>query len=201
MASYSYKLKENSDLCHFCLSSEKEYGVQSIILRHNKKTHHALLKNRSHRLVFMHVASPGKAFEVFEHEKYKIVIVADAYFKLLQFFHSDWPLVLKRVESDYLDMKTDVEWIGLKPSISFRGPADIIYRLPLDETSEFRLDLVVTRREDTGKTQISLVYTDATLGYLNLPPEPMMRLAEDHASLLSLCGYKETLCIKTSSQL
>ena len=111
MTSYSYKLKENTDLCHYFLASEKEYGVQCIILREKNKPNDitqkhlnvvkCLFENRiSHSpkdVAFIQVAPPAKAFEKFDAEKYKIIIVADAYFKLLQFFNSDWPLVRKRL--------------------------------------------------------------------------------------------------------
>lgn len=214
MASYSYKVKDNADLCHYVHSSEKDYGVQCVILREATQIkdyspqHYAgiksLFENRpqgsSKEVVFLHVASPGKVFEKFDQEKYKLVMTAKAYFRLLDFFKSEWQLVVKRIESDYQDIKAKKEWIQINPSVSFRGSADIIFKLPLDSTNTFALDMVVTKRFDTGKTNIMLTYTDETLGSVHLPPFPMVHLAQDMAYLTSLFNYKDEVITKRSRQ-
>jgi hypothetical protein len=202
MASYSYKLKEYSDLCHFIPPSEKEHGIQCVFLRNPNSVkdysplHYtavkSLFENRSQlikEVAFLHITTPGKAFEKFDQEKYKLVIAAKA-----------WPLVQKRMESDYQDMKEKQEWIALSPSISFRGPADIIYKSTLDSTNTFALELVVTKRIDTGKTNITLAYTDETLGSVSLPPAPMMHLAKENAFFSSVWDYKEAVITKRSRQ-
>lgn len=204
MAGFSYKLKENTDLCHFCLPTEKEYGVQCIIIRENNDCRDmtlqhlpvvkTLLESRPlsvpKDLAFIHIALPNSNFNSFDNEKYKIIIPASAYFKLLDFFQTDWPFVQNRLESDFQDVKSSQEWIAIDATcISFRGPADIMYRMPLDMTNSFALDLVAIKRMDTGKCMLSLVYSDSTLGCLSLPPQPMLQLAKRSAYLKSL--YEE----------
>ena len=212
MASYSYKVKETTDLCHYILASEKDFGVQCIILRDANtckecsphyyslfKTHFETAIKQS-GAAFLQVSSPGKAFEKFDHEKYKLVLPARAYFKILEFFNSEWPLVQKRCESDYQDMKEKKEWISLTPSISFRGPADAIYKQTLDVTNSASLDLTVIKRCDTGKTNITVAYSEGKLGTIHLPPGPMVELAQECAYISSLYDYKEAIITKRSRQ-
>jgi hypothetical protein len=211
MASYSYKLKDSSDLRHFIMSSEKEYGVQCVILRdcRDHTAQHSnmvklLLDSRPQSsnkdVAFLQVCSPGKAFELFDHEKYKLILATKAYFKLLEFFQTEWPLVFKRIELDYQALKAKKDWISLNPSISFRGPADIVYRSPLDTTNTFVLDLVITKRIDNGKTNITLMYTDENMGSLHLPPQAMVQLAQSYPALTSLYDYKDQASTKRSRQ-
>lgn len=210
--SYSYKLRENSDLCQYQLASEKEFGVQCCLFRDSKSckefSSHYYNLYRTHyetgltTAAFITVAPPNKAFEKFDQEKYKIVIPARAYFKLLDFFLTEWPLVVKRCECDYNDMMERREWITLTPSISFRGPADVIYRQTIDATTAVNLDLVVTKRGDsTGKITVSLVYTEEKLGSINLPPFPMLQMAQEIGYLNDLYEYKETIIPKRSRQM
>lgn len=214
MASYSYKLKENTDLCHYVHASEKDYGIQCVIVRdYNLVKEHtiqhysaikSLFENRPQGslkdIAFLHVASPGKAFDKFDAEKYKLVMTSKAYFNLLDFFHSEWSLVMKRMESDYQDIKTKKEWITLCPTMSFRGAADVVYEMPLDVTNTFALHLSVIKRVDTGKTNITLAYTDDSLGSTHLPPGPMVHLAQDANYIAKLFDYKEPLATKRSRQ-
>jgi hypothetical protein len=214
MASYSYKIKENADLCQYIHSSEKDYGVQCVIMReaNNIKEyspHHyagikTLFESRPQdsvkEVAFLHVAPPAKAFEKFDQEKYKLVLTAKAYLKVLEFFQSEWSLLFKRMESDIQNIKAKKEWITLNPNISFRGAADIIFMTPLDTTNTYALNLVVTKRIETGKTNITLSYTDETLGSLHLPPAAMDYLAQDTAYLTKLLDYKEPVATKRSRQ-
>ena len=204
MASYTFKLKENTDLCHFNLSSEKDFGVQCVILRdcnsqQDYTSQHAnvvkaLFEGRAKTLkdvAFLHVASPGKAFEKFDQEKYKLVLTGNAYLKLLEFFQSDWSLLQRRLDLDFQSIKTKKDWILMISSFKFKGPADIVYRLPLDTSNTLCLELVVTKRGDNGKTNICLVYTDETLGILHLPPPTMVNLAKDLEFVKSHYDYKD----------
>jgi hypothetical protein len=203
MSSYSYKLKEKSDLCHYVMSSEKDYGVQAVILRENSphNVSKVITEGKSCKdVVYLHVASPGKAFECFEQEKHKLIIAPKAYFQLLQFFHSDWPLVFKRLEVDYQSLKARTDWIALDPAISFRGPADIVYKCTLESATTFALHLVITKRIDNGKTNISLAYTDESMGSMHVPPGPMAHLAQTGDYLRSLYDYKEPVATKRSRQ-
>lgn len=211
MASYSYKLKDNSDLCHYKLASEKEFGVQCCLIRdaNNCKdysTHHytlyqSMYESKQPGAAFLQVSTPGKAFDKFDQEKHKIVIPVKAYFKLLEFFISDWSLVLRRCESDYNDMKQGNGWISLTPSISFRGTADVIYKSILDSTNVADLELIITKRGDTlGKMNIMLAYTDEKLGSIHLPPAPFSRLAQELSHLVDLYEYKEIIATKKSRQ-
>jgi hypothetical protein len=207
MGSFTYKLKENTDLCHFCLPSEKEFGIQSIILREQSNlrdittVHYnlgrSIYENRlgfePKDLALIQVTTPNKAFEGFDNEKYKIIIAAHAYFKLLEFYDKDWIMVQKRLISDFEDIKSNNEWISLNHSISFRGSADIYYRQTLDVAKTFELNLLASINIDTGKTRVSLAYTNATMGSLTLPEAPMIRLAKDSTYLRSLYDYKEEL--------
>jgi len=209
-----YKRQEDTDLCHFVHASEKDYGVQCVIVRdfglvkeytiQNYPCVKSVYENRPQGslkdVAFMHVASPGKAFERFDQEKYKIVMTSKAYFNLLNFFHSEWSLVVKRIESDYQDIKSKKEWITLCPTMSFRGMADIVYKLPLDDTNSLALNLVVTKRVDNGKTNIALTYTDETLGSIHLPPGPMVHLAQDKEYIVKVFDYKEPVVTKRSRQ-
>ena len=213
---FNYKLKDSSDLCHYILSSENDHGVQCIFLRENnspiditqKYTHlpALLFENRlgfqgKRDVVFLTVSPPAKGFDLFDHERKKIVVTAEAYFKILQFFQSDWPLVKMRLDSDYEDIKTCREWITLTPNISFRGPADIVFQMTIDETCVFTLNLVVTRSYDSGQTNIQLIYTDDNLGSIHLPSAAMCELAKELAFVKSLYyDYKNMLVLKQSRQ-
>lgn len=209
MASYSYKLRENTALCHYKLASEKEFGVQCCIFKDSNSCkefssqYYLLYKtnfeNKQLGAAFLQVSPPGKGFEKFDQEKYKIVISVKAYFKVLEFFVSEWFLVLKRSESDYNDLMNCKEWLSLTPSISFRGPADVIYKSIIDSTSTTDLDLVVTKRGDkSGKMNISLVYTDEKLGSIHLPPNTMIKLAQELSHLIAIYEYKEVVSTKKS---
>jgi hypothetical protein len=204
MATYTYKIKEGCDLRHSTLASEKEYGVQCVILRnvqeHSSPIVKALCDNRVKDVAFLHVAIPGKTFDVFEHEKYKLALTPKAYIKLLEFFVSDYELVLKRMESDYHAIKTKKAWMTLKTDVSIRDPVEIVFTLPLDVTNAFALELKITKRIDVNKTNILLAYTDEEMGFIHLPPQPMMLLAESYNYLSSLYNYKEPVAPKRSRQ-
>lgn len=204
MATYTYKVREGCDLRHSIPSAEKEYGVQCIIVRDVNDNASELLKtlceNRCKDVAFLHVAIPGKSFDSFDHEKYKLVLTPKAYFKLLEFFVTDYNLVMKRMDSDYLAIKGKKVWLTLQTETSIRGPADIVFTLPLDVTNTFALELIITRRVDINKTNILLAYTDDAMGLVNLPPQPMMTLAQSHAYIQSLYNYKEGSAAKKSRQ-
>lgn len=204
MASYTYKIKEGCDLRHSVLASEKDYGVQCILIKdnneHSSPVAKILCENRCKDVAFLQVAIPGKSFEPFDYEKYKLVLKPKAYFKLLEFFLTDYDLVMKRMESDYQAMKHKKAWMTLQADTAIRGPADIVFTLPLDETNTFALELILTRKVDINKTNILLAYTDETMGFINLPPQPLITLAQSYVYLSSLYNYKEPPSAKKSRQ-
>ena len=210
---YSYKPKEQVDLCHFNLASEKDYGVQCVILREAQDikeytAHHStivksLYEGRPYKLkdvAFLQVASPGKAFGHFDQEKYKIALVPRAYFKVLEFFQTEWPLVSKHIEADHQGVKSKREWISAFPSITFRGRADVQFEVIVDTTDHLKLSIKVTKNPDIGKSNISLVYSYETLGSIHLPPLAMVKMANDLAQLSTLYNYKEEVPAKKSRQ-
>lgn len=212
MASYAIQPIENSDYCHYLLSSEKEHGVQCVIFRDGSKAkdyagHYyssikTLCENRPLRdICFLHVTVPGKAFETFEKEKYKIVLLAKAYFKLLEFFQTEWLPLQNRMESDYQNIKSRKDWIKLTSFLSFQGEANIVYKLPLDVlTNSTTLDLIITKRGENGKTNISLIYSDESMGSLHLPLQPMLQFAQHLNYVSTVFSYKEPVSIKRSRQ-
>lgn len=201
-SSLTYKLREKTDLAHKIDAAEKEFGVLCTIIRNtNECKEFSPLFNvfktiyesqLSDGAAFLQVCPPARPFEKFDQEKYKIVIPIQAYFRLLDFFVHEWSLVLKRVEADYNDMKERKRWFVLTPSFSFRGYADVIYRLQLDSTNVADLDIVVTKHGDNaGKRNIRIVYTDERLGSISLPINPMLTLAKELPQLMDLYEYKE----------
>ena len=197
----TYKLKEKADLAHKIDAAEKEFGVLCTIIRNASEckefsTQFNVFKTvyesqLSDGAAFLQVCPPARPFERFDQEKYKIVIPIQAYFRLLDFFVHDWSLVLKRLEADYTDMKERKRWFVLTPSFSFRGMADIVYRLQLDSTNVADLDVVVTKHGDSsGKRNIRLVYTDERLGSISLPINPMITLSREYSQLMDLYEYK-----------
>lgn len=210
MATYNLKVREHSDLCHFTLATEKEYGVQCIFLKdpNQQREYTALhksvvkaLQEASKDIVFVQVTGPGKAFEKFDLEKHKIIITSKAYVSLLEFFQKEWPLLQTRIETDYHDMKNKNEWKSYGPTLSFRGGADIVFKYPLDTTASYSLEFVVVKKFDSGKTNISLQYVHEQMGSCHLPPVSMMKLAQDYALLTGLCDYKEPSPSKRNRQL
>lgn len=218
MASFSYKPKELTDLCHFVSSSATDYGVQCTILREFNTVkeytsqHFNIIKTLyegrpaaasqqcNKDVAFLHVSQPGKTFEKFDQEKYKLALVPKAYFKVLEFFQSEWPMVYNRIESDFLNIRGRKEWYNVTPSISFRGPADVQFTLIVDSTDHIELALKVTKSHDLGKTNISLCYTDDTMGSIHLPPLTMVKMAQERAALSTLYYYKEPPSSKKSRQ-
>lgn len=213
MASYSYNLSDNNNVCHYILPNEKDYGVQSIIIR-NCISVAECFKIHAHivdqlffdrpsepkDVVYMQVTGPGKAFDSYDKEKHKLPITLKAYIQLLNFFYTDYHLVLKRIDADYHVMKAGKEWLSLFPTVTFQGPADIIYKCPLDSCKTFGLDLTVTRRVDIGKTSVTLKYTKEDMGMIYIQPPAMLYLAQDRDFIASLLNYKGGSTPKRSRQ-
>lgn len=213
MATYIIQPKENSDYCHFVMASEKEHGLQCYIFRDSTKAkdfagqQYSVVKtlwdNKPIKdICFLQVSPPGKPFELFDKEKYKIVLPAKAYFKLLDFFQTEWPSLQKRIESDFQNIKSRKDWIPLCSFLSFQGEASfILYKLPLDVTPNATgLELVILKRGDSGKTNISLNYTDESLGSMHLPLQQMLQFAQHLHYVSSLFNYKEPAPVKRSRQ-
>lgn len=214
MASFSFQLRDTNDLCHFILASEKDYGAQCLFLSETSSTKdytvhfvkilRQLNDGRAQPIkdvAFLHVVPPGQSFNSYDNEKCKLALTTKAYFRMMDFFKSELPLVIKRMDADCLAMKQKNDWIKIFPDISFRGIADCVYKLPLDTTNTFVLDLVVFRRGDSGKTNISLNYSDEKLGSVNLPPATMTNLANGVNNLTHLYNYKEPSPPKKTRQL
>lgn len=208
---FAYKSRESCDVCQFVKSSEKEYGVQCIIIdeannpKQYSSQHSNVIKTitsgKPYKCVaFLQVSSPGKAFDMFDNEKYKIVILASAYFRLLEFFHSEFTDTMARMDEESIIIKNKKEWILAEPGLSFRGLADIIATLPLDSGPTYSLELVITRRLDINKTNIVLAYSDETMGIVNLPYLAMVQMARQHLAVVSLNNYKDIVPAKKPRQ-
>jgi hypothetical protein len=211
MTTYEYKPKENCDLCHFVASSEKEYGVQCVILKsmEHVKQYTAqqtdviktLCDGRGIKdLAFLHIAPPGKSFESFDYEKNKLMLVPKAYLKLLEFFNNDCPGLMKKMEADHQSLKSKIGWHPVKADTTIRGPADIVYTSILDVTHAFVLKLTVLKRIDTGKTSMTLAYSDEAMGSVHLPPQPFSVLCHNWAFVSGLYNYKDPVPSKKSRQ-
>lgn len=155
-------------------------------------------------MVYLQVSPPGKAFEPYEKEKHKLAITLSAYIELLKFFKSDFRLLDNRMESDYKRMNNLKECLPLKQNFSFRGKADIEYKQCLDQSNNFNLDLVITKSGDQGRKNISLQYTDKSMGRLTLPPTVMEEMGKDLPHLLNFLEegfeYKEPPSLKRQRQ-
>ena len=153
-------------------------------------------------VAYLKVSSMGKAFESYDREKNRLVMILPAYFELLRFFKTEYRMVLNRMESDYRSMMEGTDWFSLCPTISFRGPADTVFSTVLDSSNGFDLKLTMTNRLEMGKKNIVLHYTDESMGRLSLPGEVMEVLAKDMTFLEGLSNgeYKESSVAKKSRQ-
>ena len=140
----------------------------------------------------------GKAFESYDREKNRLVMILPAYFELLRFFKTEYRMVLNRMESDYRSMMEGTDWFSLCPTISFRGPADTVFSTVLDSSNGFDLKLTMTNRLEMGKKNIVLHYTDESMGHMSLPGAVMEVLAKDMTFLKGLSNgeYKESSVAK-----
>lgn len=209
---YAYTLTELNDVCHFVLPNEQEYGMKNTILRNapielpepfKSSTHlvnKLFIENEPRDVVFMQVTCPGKAFEAFDKEKYKLAITLRAYIELLNFFATDYPLVLKRIEGDTHCMLSGRQWLTMSPSITFRGPADICFKKTLEKTIHQDLDIYVERRQEVGKRCVTLRYTNPDLGILYVHPSVLMQLAQERGMITNLLAYKGIPTPKRSRQ-
>lgn len=208
---YSYTLSETNGVCHFLLSNEKEYGMQSTIFRNvqtlpEQYTVHAPLLDQlfydkeARDVVFLQVASPGKAFETYDKEKYKLPITLKAYKELLYFFSIEYPMVVSRFDGDQHIMMAGKQWLSISPTISFCGPADITYRKVLDKNVSFDLELILVRRVELNRTSVILKYTKDDMGMLYIHPPALQSLAKDRSYISSLTTYKGGSTPKRSRQ-
>lgn len=211
MASYSYSLTEVNEMCHFVMPNEKDYGMQNTILRNCGTVRepfkvHAHIVNQMFKekeprdVVFMQVTGPGKAFEPYDKEKYKLPITLKAYIELLKFFANDYQMLLNRIDADNHVMSTGKEWLSLTPAISFKGPADITYKKTLEKGCSFDLEIQVVRRVDLSKTSVTLKYSKEDLGMMYIHPPALLHLAKDRTYISSLVSYKGGSTPKRSRQ-
>jgi hypothetical protein len=158
--------------------------------------------NTSRDVAYLRVSNPGKAFETYDREKYKLPITMAAYFDLLKFFKTEWRMVESRIEMDHKNMLEKREWMSLCPTISFRGGANICFRTQLDSSNCFTLDLVIRKHYETGKRTVSLEYSEESMGKLIVPGPVLEQLAKDKDFLLGLSKgeYKEAPVTKRSRQ-
>jgi hypothetical protein len=208
---WSYERREATAVCNFLPSSEKEYGVQCIIFKEHNSPKEYTTKHINvvktivsgkpcKDIAFLHVSLPGKAFDLFDNEKYKLVLLASAYFQLLEFFKNDFNNVIKRMDEESPGLKSKKDWIFAEPMVSYRGLADIKASVQLDSGPSYSLDLVITRRLDINKTSIVLGYSDDTMGLLSLPHTTFLQLSSAHATVCALNDYKEPVPAKKSRQ-
>ena len=208
---FSYPSRDVFDVCQFVPSSEKEFGVQCHILKETKSPkeyttqHVSVVKTitsgkPNKDVVFMHVSLPGKTFDVFDNEKFKIVIPLRAYFKLLEFFKNDFDATIKRMEEEATGLMKQKEWILIEPGLSYRGLADIVATLELDSGSSYTLSLIITRRLDIHKTTIVLAYSNETMGLLSLPHNAFLQMMKQIPKVATYCNYKEAVPAKKSRQ-
>lgn len=158
--------------------------------------------NTSRDVAYLRVSSPGKAFETYDREKYKMPITMAAYFELLKFFKTEWRMVESRIEMDHKNMMDKREWLSLCPTISFRGGANICFKTQLDSSNCFTLDLVIRKNFETGKRTVSLEYSAENMGKLVVPGPVLEQLAKDKDFLVGLSKgeYKEAPVTKRSRQ-
>ena len=204
-STYTYKLSKASELSHFILSSEKEHGIQTFIfkdcvkIREEYASHGPLVDTLyaerpevSKDIVLLQVAHPGKSFAKYADDKHKIALTLGAYLELLKFFRGEYSKLMKRIDTDIKNMTTKSEWMMLNPFISFRGPADILFKQVLDATGKFSLDLHIYKEWEQGTLSMTLAYSDEKMGSIPLPLAPMKQLARDLPTISSLVDYKET---------
>lgn len=153
-------------------------------------------------VAYLKVSQPGKSFDTYDREKYRLPMTMNAYFEVLKFFKQEYRMVENRMEADYKNMLERKEWLSVCPSIAFRGGADIEFKMPVDMSNGFTLDLVIRKSYESGKKSIYLEYSEPSMGKILLPGSVMEELSQDLSFLMGLCNgdYKETLIHKRSRQ-
>lgn len=211
-SSYCYTLTEANDVCHFVLSNENEFGMQNTILRnvgtelpepfkiHSQIVNRLFTENEPRDVVFMQVALPGKAFELYNKERQKMVITLKAYIELLKYFATDYPLVFKRIEADTNVMAVGRQWLSQTPSFTFTGPANITAKKTLVRDIHYNLDIWIERRHDLGKRCATLRYSNEDLGVLYVHPQALLFLAQEIDLISGLQNYKGAPVAKKSRQ-
>lgn len=153
-------------------------------------------------IAYLKVCQPGKAFESYDREKYRLAMTVNAYFEVLKFFKNEYRRVENRMEDDYKNMIEERENLAFTPRVGFYGGADIEYRQPVDMTNTFQLDLVITKEFRSGKRSAKLAYSDESMGSILIPANAMEEMAEDLPFLVGLANgdYKENMIHKRARQ-
>lgn len=204
-STYTYKLNKACELWHMILSSEKEHGVQAFIFKDCKKikeeflTHAPIIDllyadkpDAARDVVFLQVSPPGKTFAKYSEDKHKLCMTLGAYLDLLKFFRNDYTKMSKKMDTDMKLMGNKSDWLSLNPFISFRGPADIYFKLVLETTPHHTFELTITKEYDTGNLLARLVYSEDKMGSISLPLATIKTMSRDLPTINDLVDYKET---------
>jgi hypothetical protein len=157
-------------------------------------------ENEPRDVAFLQIASPGKKFEVYNKEKFKMPIPLKAYVELLNFFATDYERVKSKIDADGHVMSVGKEWLSLKPSMSFLGPADITFRKTLANHANYTLELFIVRRHEVGKISTTLRYSVEDMGMMYIHPPGMLYLSHDREDVTALQHYKGEPIAKKSRQ-
>jgi hypothetical protein len=210
-SSYSYSLTDANIVCHYILPGEKDFGVRGTIYRnvntlpeqyqiHANVVNQMFAEKEPRDVVFLQVTGPGKKFDAYNKEKHKIPITLKAYIELLNFFATEYERVKNRMDADIHAMALGKEWLSLKPSITFSGPANITFRKTLAKHTNYNLDIYIVRHHEIGKTSITLRYTAEEMGMVYLHPPAMIYLSQDREDIATLLLYKGEPMPKKSRQ-
>lgn len=212
MASYNYELSEPWKLCHVQGANENEYGVRVYLIKDcggglpaefakDMSTIEKLFKDRPtfpKDAAFLQISAPAHAFSAYADETTTFVLPVGAYLKLLEFFRTDFSLLMKRFDSDAKRLSEEKDWVRLTPTIQTSTVANICYKNTLDICNSFILELVAVRNLSKNLTQITLKYNDETMGRITLPASTLVNMAKDRPVLTSLLDYKDGTSRKRS---
>lgn len=205
MASYTYELGDSWKICHMNGATENDYGIKVFLIKDcgsgmppefvkDMETVNKLFNERPtfpKDAAFIQVCLPAQTFTTYSEEAMTFVMPVTAYLKLLEFFRTDFPLLMKRLDSDAKRLSEPNEWVRLSPTIHTSTVSNICYKNTLDVCNNFLLDLIVVRNLSKNMTQIKLKYSDETMGSITLPAATMINLSKDRPTLTSLLDYKE----------
>lgn len=205
MSSYTFELSEPSKLCHVWGATEHEHGVlvhlykdiSSGLPASFAKSAHTVDQLFAERPTFpkdvalLQISQPATVFTTYNEESQTFAMTIAAYLKVLEFFRSDFHLVMKRMDSDVARLKDQVEWVTLTPTIQTTTVLNIVYKNTVDVCNNFNLELIVLRSIETNRTQTLLKYSDDTMGSVVLPYLTMINTCKDRPVLTNLLDYKD----------
>lgn len=149
-------------------------------------------------IVLLQVSDPGRPFARFAAERHKVVLSADAYLRLLDWFPREYGEVTRLLDAEYARTAGPAAQQGegafyLHENAFIVGRPHVSLATVLDSGPDYELVLEVVKKGDSGQQTVSLHYesADAALGGCHLPPKPLSELCAtaDHAR--SLARYIE----------